>query len=106
MIPTLNWVASKLFNPTFLPKLELREGIPEELRTMVAVPTLLTSVDRVKELIGEIEVYYLANRDANLHFALLGDFADASSEIVQGDEEIIAVATAGNREFKPQIRSK
>ncbi|MDR3542889.1 MAG: glucoamylase family protein [Desulfosporosinus sp.] len=93
-IPAVNWVSSKLFEPTFLPKLELRDGIPQELRTMVAVPTLLTSVDRVKELIGEIEVYYLANRDANLHFALLGDFADATSEKVQGDEEIIAVATA------------
>jgi len=93
IIPVLNWAASKLFNPTFLPKLELRKGIPEELRTMVAVPTLLTSVDRVRELIGELEVYYLANRDVNLHFALLGDFTDASSEIVQGDEEIIAVAT-------------
>ena len=93
MITFVNWVASKLFQPTFLPKLELREGIPQELRTMVAVPTLLTSVDRVKELIDEIEVYYLANRDENLHFALLGDFADASSEIVQGDEEIITVAS-------------
>ena len=95
VILLVNWTATKLFPPTFLPKLELREGIPEKLRTMVAVPTLLTSVDRVKELIGEIEVYYLANRDANLHFALLGDFADASSEVVQGDEEIIAVATEG-----------
>ena len=93
MIPLINWAASKLFSPTFLPKLELREGIPEELRTMVVVPTLLTGVERVKELIDEIEVYYLANRDTNLHFALLGDFMDASSAVVQGDEEIIAVAT-------------
>jgi cellobiose phosphorylase len=98
-IPLVNWLSSKLFEPTFLPKLELREGIPEELRTMVAVPTLLTSVDRVKELIGEIEVYYLANRDENLYFALLGDFADASSEIIQGDEQIIAVATAAIRDL-------
>ncbi len=94
IIPLVNWVVSKVFCPTFLPKLELREGIPEELRTMVAVPTLLTSVDRVKELVGEIEVYHLANRDDNLHFALLGDFADASSEAVEGDEEIISAARA------------
>jgi len=93
VIPLVNWIASVLFRPTFLPKLELRDGIPQELRTMVAVPTLLTSAGRVNELIGQIEVYYLANKDDNLHFALLGDFADASSEIVQGDEEIIAAAT-------------
>ena len=92
-IPLVNWVSTLLFRPTFLPKLELREGIPQELRTMVVVPTLLTSVGRVNGLIEQIEVCYLANKDENLHFALLGDFADASSEIVQGDEEIIAAAT-------------
>ena len=93
IIPLLNWFASILFNPTFLPKLELRDGIPEELRTMVAVPTLLTSVGRVHDLIGQLEVYYLANKDENLHFSLLGDFTDASSEIVHGDEAIIEAAT-------------
>ncbi|WP_407308792.1 GH36-type glycosyl hydrolase domain-containing protein [Desulfosporosinus sp. SB140] len=93
MIPTLNWIVTKLFPPTFLPKLELREGIPEEFKTMVVVPTLLTSIERVKELIAEMEVYFLANRDNNLHFALLGDFADAPSQTIPGDDEIIAAAT-------------
>ncbi|MFZ3130691.1 MAG: glucoamylase family protein, partial [Desulfosporosinus sp.] len=93
IIPLVNWVSSLLFHTAFLPKLDLREGIPQELRTMVTVPTLLTSLGRVNELIGQIEVCYLANKDDNLHFAILGDFADASSEIVKGDEEIIAAAT-------------
>jgi len=93
IIPLVNCLTSALFHPTFLPKLELRDGIPEELRTMVVVPTLLTNVGRVNELMGQMEVYYLANKDENLHFALLGDFADASSEIMQGDEAIIAAAT-------------
>lgn len=92
VIPLVNWVASELFRPSFLPKLELREGVPEKLRTMVAVPTLLTNVDRVNELVNEIEVYYLANRDKNLHFALLGDFGDAATEIVEEDKEIVSVA--------------
>jgi len=93
IIPFVNRVSSVLFHPTFLPKLELREGIPEELRTMVTVPTLLTNVGRVNELIEQIEVCYLANKDQNLHFALLGDFGDAPSETVQGDEDVIAAAT-------------
>ncbi|MDQ7094981.1 glucoamylase family protein [Desulfosporosinus sp. PR] len=92
-MPTLNWIVSKLFVPTFLPKFEMRDGIPEEFRTMVVVPTLLTSVERVKELIGEIEVYFLANRDNNLYFALLGDFADAPAQTVSGDDEILTAAT-------------
>jgi len=93
IIPLVNRIASAFFRPAFLPKLELKEGIPGELRTMVVVPTLITNVGRVNELIGQIEVYYLANKHENLHFALLGDFADASSEIIQGDEKIIAAAT-------------
>jgi len=93
IIPFVNKVATLLFRPAFLAKLELREGIPEELRTMVAVPTLITSVGRVHDLVSQIEVYYLANKDVNLHFALLGDFADASSEMVEGDEQIIAATT-------------
>ena len=97
MIPFLNRIASKLFQPAFLPRLDLSGGIPDSLRTIVTVPTLLTSIERVNELISQIEVYYLANRDANLHFALLGDFADASSETIHGDGDIIASATAGIR---------
>lgn len=95
IIPTVNWLISKLFNPTFLPKLELRDGISDEFRTMVVVPTLLSSIDRVKELIAEMEVYFLANRDNNLYFALLGDFVDASSQTIPGDEEIVASAIEG-----------
>ncbi|WP_088189035.1 glucoamylase family protein [Desulfosporosinus sp. FKA] len=95
IIPTLNWLVCKLFTPAFLPKLELREGIPEAYKTMVVVPTLLTSVDRVKELIAEMEVYFLANRDDNLYFALLGDFADAPSQTIPGDKEIIIAAKEG-----------
>jgi len=93
IIPLVNKVSTVLFRPTFLPKLELMEGIPQELRTMVAVPTLLTNVGRVHELMDQIEVCYLANKDDNLHFALLGDFGDASSEIVEGDEAVISAAT-------------
>lgn len=93
-IPLVNWMASELFRPSFLPKLELSDGIPQQLRTMVVIPTLLPNVDRVEELVGDIEVYYLANRDENLHFALLGDFADAAAESVPEDKEIVTAAIA------------
>lgn len=95
IIPTVNGMISRLFRPAFLPKLELREGVPESLRTIVVVPTLLTNVDRVKELIGQLEVYYLANHEPNIYFALLGDFADADTETQDDDHEIIAMATMG-----------
>lgn len=95
IIPLVNWLATALFPPDFLPKLELREGIPQELRTIAVIPTLLTGAGRVEELLGQMEVYYLANKDENLYFALLGDFADALSETVVGDEEITRAAREG-----------
>ena len=94
-IPLVNWLITRILNPTFFPKLELRSGIPDDLKTIVVIPTLLSSVSRVQDLVDQLEVYFLANQDHNLHFALLGDFTDSKEEFVQADEEIIAAARLG-----------
>ena len=39
----MHWIIPRILRPCYLPKLELEEGIPEEYRTMVIIPTLLTS---------------------------------------------------------------
>ncbi len=91
----VNFLAARIVPPTFLPKLELGGGVPAHLRTMVVIPTLLPSVARVQELLQQLEVYYLANQDPNLHFTLLGDFTDAQSESMPGDEAILAAASRG-----------
>lgn len=91
-IPLMNWLVARIVSPAYFPKLEFDAGIPSEFRTLVVIPTLLTSVERVKELLGQLEVYYLANQDPHLHFALLGDFKDASSPEMNGDEELLEVA--------------
>ena len=62
----------------------LREGIPAEHRTVVAVPTMLTDAAAVDELLEALEVRFLANRDENLSFALLTDFRDAAA----GDDAV------------------
>ncbi len=36
-----------------------------------------------------MEVYYLANKEDNIYFAVLGDFKDSKSEKEKDDEEII-----------------
>jgi len=81
--------------PRRLPRLELESGVPPEARTMVIVPTLLTSVADVERLLDHVEVQALGNEDANVHFAILGDFADANAPEVPGDAEILDVATRG-----------
>ncbi|MDR3271591.1 MAG: glycosyl transferase family 36 [Peptococcaceae bacterium] len=92
ILTLLNWLVSHLVRPDFLPKLDLREGIPDALRTVVVIPALLTHPTKVSELYERLEIYYLANQDPNLYFAILGDFCDASEAGKAGDWEIIAQA--------------
>jgi len=95
-IGVVNQVMTMLMPPHLLPKMEYREeGIPEENRTAVVVPTLFGSVRAVNEALSHIEVQYLANRDPNLHFAILSDFTDATVEIKPGDDEIVEAAVRG-----------
>ena len=42
-IALVNRFVAIVVKPTSLPRFELRDGVPQALRTMVVVPTLLTS---------------------------------------------------------------
>ena len=72
-------LAALLVPPRRLPRLDFRAGVPEDARTLVVVPTLLTSVPAVNDLIEHLEVLALANLDPRIHFAILGDFTDAAA---------------------------
>src|SRR5690606_3319657 len=48
------------FGATILPGLELAQGVPKSLRTLVVVPTLLTSEADLLEQIERLEVHHLA----------------------------------------------
>jgi cyclic beta-1,2-glucan synthetase len=80
--------------PTHLSKLELRGGVPPELRTLVVIPALLTSEANAQALVDQLELHYLANPDEELRFALLSDWGDAQSETLPDDESIFAAAAA------------
>ena len=65
------------FHASLLPALELAGGVPSHLRTVVAVPTLLTTPASIEEQIESLEIHHLASPDGDLHFALLSDWLDA-----------------------------
>ncbi len=88
-------LVAALLPPRRLPKLELVQGVPPELRTLVAVPSLLTSLADLEEQLERLEVHYLANPEGQLHFALLTDWADASGERMPGDEELVTALAEG-----------
>ena len=94
-VALLNWLSNLLVKPRLLPRLDYSQGIAPDRRTIVAVPTLLTSAEGVSGLIGSLEIHHLANRDEHLHFALLTDLNDASTESEPEDEALLAAASTG-----------
>ena len=92
-ISLINLVVTTQVSPRPLPKLDLRTGIPAEDRTMVVVPVIVNSEARLLALFDDLEVRFFANRDPHLHFALLSDFADATAEVMPGDQALIEAAT-------------
>ncbi len=94
-VALMNWLAMLLVKPRLLPRLDFTTGIRPDSRTLVVVPTMLTSEDGVDQLIETLEIHHLANRDPHLHFALLTDFRDAPTEFEPDDEPLLARARAG-----------
>jgi cyclic beta-1,2-glucan synthetase len=82
-------------NASVLPGLELADGVPTELRTVIAVPILLTSAADIDERVRGLEVHYLATPDGDIRFALLTDWIDSTTETAPQDEELLGVAAAG-----------
>ncbi|MDD8026403.1 MAG: glucoamylase family protein [Acidobacteriota bacterium] len=88
-------LAARWVPPRRLPRLEFPAGIPDHARTMVVVPTLLTSVPDVARLIEHVEVLALGNPDPRIHFAILSDFVDAPARERPEDEAILSAARTG-----------
>ena len=94
-VAIVNWLVTLFVTPKALPRMDFSEGIPREFRTLVAVPTMLTSSQAVGDQIEALEVRYLANRDGHLHFALLTDWRDAPSETMPADERLLDLVREG-----------
>jgi cellobiose phosphorylase len=91
-VALVNWLATLLVTPHPMPRMDFSKGIPGESRTLVVIPTFLTSAPDIEDLVEAMEVRFLANRDENLHFGLLTDFPDAPEEIRPEDEPLLLIA--------------
>ena len=96
----VNYFVTSLLPPQVLPKMSFKkEGIPDDCRTLVVVPTLLTTPDAIQNELNRLEIRYLGNTDANLRFSLLTDFADAPRESMPEDAEYIDIVARGIEEL-------
>ena len=103
-VALVNWLATLLATPRPLPRMDFSKGIPQELRTLVVVPTMLTSEEGIAQLIEALEVRFLANRDEHLHYGLLTDFGDALTKTVPQDEPLLQAAQQGIEALNAKYR--
>ncbi|MEA2204781.1 MAG: hypothetical protein QOE77_1557 [Blastocatellia bacterium] len=88
-LSVLNWDLTHTFAPRVLPMIDTLHGVPTDSSTMVVVPAIFDHETAALELIDKLEVHFLANRDQNIYFALLGDFADSDSDEMPGDTALL-----------------
>ncbi|HEX8873979.1 MAG TPA: glucoamylase family protein, partial [Nitrosospira sp.] len=102
----VNWVALFLVSPHSLPRVDFSGGIPPSFRTLVVIPTMLTSRQDILNLVEALEVRFLANRDNNLDFGLLTDFPDANQETLPEDESLLQLARTGIEELNAKYAAR
>ena len=88
-IQIIQYILSKTVKPKLIPKLDFSNGIDKENSTMVVIPTIIKSKEKVQELMRKLEVYYLANQSKNIYFTLLGDCSESKNKEEQFDKEVI-----------------
>ncbi|MBC7737104.1 MAG: protein ndvB, partial [Candidatus Saccharibacteria bacterium] len=83
-------VLAARFLPTDrLPGYDYRTGIPDDMRTLVVIPCLLTSRDEIDVLVRNLELHYLSNSTGAVSFALLSDWVDCAKEHKADDDAML-----------------
>jgi len=91
----VNLCVTRSISPAPLPALDLATGVPPDLRTLVAVPVLLTGPDDLAAHLERLEVHHLSSVGGAVHYALLSDGPDCVTESTETDALLIALAETG-----------
>ena len=91
-VTLVNFISTLVVRPNLLPRMDFSMGIPEEFQTLVAIPTMLTNAADIEDLVEALEVRYLANKNENLYFGLVTDFADAKEKDLPEDAALLQLA--------------
>jgi cyclic beta-1,2-glucan synthetase len=101
-VSLINYLVARLLPPVVLPKMDFKDGVPEECPTFIVMPTMLLGPESGRELARRLEIHYLSNPDAHFRYALLTDFADASAEIHPQEEAWLTSAVREIRALNSQ----
>ncbi len=92
-VTVVQWTLAHLLPPRALPKLDFSKGLPDDIRALVVIPTLLGRPEDVDVMLRQIELHYLSNPDPRLSFALLTDHVDAAA--MPEDDTLVESAARG-----------
>jgi cyclic beta-1,2-glucan synthetase len=87
-----HWLIEYTMKPRPCLRYDFSSQIPKEAATFVVIPVIWSTVEEVQKIAERLELHYLANRNPNIHFAILSDFTDAESEIKPDDELVMSAA--------------
>ncbi|WP_252727248.1 GH36-type glycosyl hydrolase domain-containing protein [Paracoccus sp. C2R09] len=91
-IALVDLMVARSIGAALLPGLELRQGVPSHLRTLVIVPVIMTDPEDLRRHLDGLEIHYLSGTGGDLTFALLTDGADAPSYRIPADVDLLALA--------------
>lgn len=83
-----NFIFTRRIRVKKIPSLDYHYEIPDQARTFIVMPVIVSSSEQGLEYLDRLQKHYLANRQPNLYFALLADFEDAKEQIMPKDEQI------------------
>ena len=104
-IQIIDNIITEILPAEIIPKLDFSKGIPADCLTLVAVPTLLLNEKQVHTLVEDLEVRFLGNHDANIHFALLSDLADSDHRASE-DNPLIELCSSLIRELNQKYAER
>lgn len=93
-IQLINYAIAHLIAPNLLPKMKYKE-VPEQYRTLIVIPNLLTSEKNIERELEKLEIHFLANTDPQIAFGMLSDFSDSEHENQEEDIRLLKIAKEG-----------
>ncbi len=98
-IEITNFIFTRRIMVKKIPSLNYLKEIPEEARTFVVMPVIVSSKEQGLEYLDRLQKHYLANRQPNLYFALLLDFEDSQDQFMPKDEVTRSALAARMKEL-------
>ena len=89
-----------------LPKMDFSKGIDKNNATMVVIPTIVKSREKIDDMFSALEKYYLANKSENLYFTLLGDCSESKTQKTTYDDEIAIYGIKKSNELNSKYNQK